>query len=478
MEFVSRDRARAILEELLAHTGELERVASVSDIYINPNFDSELESRFIEGVRRLSRVADLPAISLVQDIVQGKSGYLVEVEQQRYWVEPQVELGPNEGVKESCKPDFVFWPALSRSSRRPIAVFCDGWSYHQATTREDALKRSALAASGRFWVWSVTWDDVQAALSEKLENTWSDGLEEMYFNPKDGLPQQLRSMFDETFFREHAIALLVRLLAKKPGEHSDLEIARMARHAGAASFRMVPNPTLASLAEARAALERFWEGIKNPACDRPTQSVAAGNVNGLGVTLRYWWPRELADPHGQIPPSPGYVIYNEAHAHDEPSRHMLWRRWLGLFNIFQALPGVWLATQAGLEADDYEALNLATRTRSATGAAPDAHAVVWERVIEQTMKELADGLRALMAAGLPAPDSVGFELETGGEVAAEAELAWTSLKIVLLMPAHSEYRAVWKDNGWTVVTVEGDSQNWQHELEHALGWRKTSTSVP
>ena len=34
--------------------------------------------------------------------------------------------------------------------------------------REDAQKRSALVASGRFWVWSVTSDDVKAALDGGL----------------------------------------------------------------------------------------------------------------------------------------------------------------------------------------------------------------------------------------------------------------------------------------------------------------------
>ena len=49
-----------------------------------------------------------------------------------------------------------------------MAVFCDGWMYHRDTVREDAQKRSALVASGRFWVWSVTSDDVKAALDGDL----------------------------------------------------------------------------------------------------------------------------------------------------------------------------------------------------------------------------------------------------------------------------------------------------------------------
>jgi DEAD/DEAH box helicase domain-containing protein len=91
-------------------------------------------------------------VKLVQDIVNGKSGYLLEVASQRHWVEPQVELTGTDGVSIACKSDFVIWPGKASSSRRPVAVFCDGWTYHRETLREDAQKRSALVVSGRFWV--------------------------------------------------------------------------------------------------------------------------------------------------------------------------------------------------------------------------------------------------------------------------------------------------------------------------------------
>jgi hypothetical protein len=96
--------------------------------------------------------------------------------------------------------------------------------------------------------------------------------------------------------------------------------------------------------------------MKNLPCERPARSVACGNVSDLSVTLRYWWPSELTNAEATIPPSPGFVIFNEAHAKDEPERHLMWRRWLWLFNIFQTLPGVLLATQNGLDAGDHSAL--------------------------------------------------------------------------------------------------------------------------
>lgn len=465
MALVSRDRARAILEQLVENLDQLERVTSIADIYINPNFDSELESRFIESLRRLSGQGGLPFVKLVQDIVQGKSGYLLEVGEQRYWIEPQVDLGSNEGVKAPCRPDFVLWPTQSRSQRRPIAVFCDGWAYHQESTREDANKRSALVASGRFWVWSVTWEDVQSAMDGKLESTLADCMEAMCFNPKDKLPPPLRSMLDDSFLAQHAVAVLLNWLGKPTGDSGDTQANKLARHAGATAFRMVPNPTNAALEDARIKLVKFWNGLEQLPCERPDKSVACGNVNDLSLTLRYWWPSELANSAALIPPSPGFVIYNDAHLQDEPERHLIWRRWLWLFNIFQTLPGVLLATQAGLEAGDHEALTVSTGTRTTSGAQGVVHAAAWEAIIDQAMGSLAEGLHALMDAGLPPPDEVGFELEQEGDVVAEAELAWLKRKLVLLMPVHVDSASVWEANGWKTLMAE---DGWQQRLVDEL----------
>ena len=241
-------------------------------------------------------------------------------------------------------------------------------------------------ASGKFWVWSVTWEDVQSAMDEKLETTLADGLEAMCFNPRDKLPPPLRSMLDESFWTQHAVALLLHWLGKPIGESGDQQAGKLTRHAGATAFRMVPNPSSPELEDARTKLDQFWNGLEQLPCERPAQSVACGNVNDLSLTLRYWWPSELANSAALIPPSPGFVIFNDAHIQDEPERHLIWRRWLWLFNIFQTLPGVLLATQAGLEAGDHEALTISVGARPGSGAQGVAHAAAWEEVIERLGK--------------------------------------------------------------------------------------------
>jgi DEAD/DEAH box helicase domain-containing protein len=149
----------------------------------------------------------------------------------------------------------------------------------------------------------------------------------------------------------------------------------------------------------------------------------------------------------------------------EPERHLAWRRWLWLFNIFQTLPGILLATQPGLDAGDYEGLSVST-ARASASAAGAAYSAAWEAVIEQAMGSLSEGLHALLDAGLPPPDEVGYELDHAGDVVAEAELAWIKRKLVLLMPVHAEGAPVWQANGWRTLMAEDD---WQKRLAEELG---------
>jgi DEAD/DEAH box helicase domain-containing protein len=321
-------------------------------------------------------------------------------------------------------------------------------------------------ASGKFWVWSVTWEDVQSAMDGKLETTLADGLEAMCFNTRDMLPPPLRSMLNDTYWTQHAVAVLLQWLGKPTGDSGDQFANKLAHHAGATAFRMIPNPTNAELEKTRATLVQFWNGLEHLPCERSVQSVACGNVNDPSLTLRYWWPSELANPTLAAPPSPGFVIFNEAHVQDEPQRHLTWRRWLWLFNIVQTLPGVLIATQPGLEAGDHEGLTLSTGTRSGAGAAGATQAAAWESVIEKAMGSLADELRRLMDAGLPPPDEVGYELEQDGSVIAEAELAWLQRKLVVLMPTHAASAPVWKSSGWKTLMA---TDEWPQRLAEELG---------
>lgn len=92
-------------------------------------------------------------------------------------VEPQVELGPADGVEVWCKPDFVLWPVRGqRRDIRPVAIFLDGWQYHRDNLTDDFIKRMAIQRSGQFVVWSMDYYDVREVLEHKQsKHIWPTG---------------------------------------------------------------------------------------------------------------------------------------------------------------------------------------------------------------------------------------------------------------------------------------------------------------
>ena len=468
MALISRDRARAILEAIEGNLDQLEKVATVADIFVNPNFDSDLEARFIESLRRLGGSNGLAQVRLVKEIVQGKSGYLMEVGTQRYKIEPQVDVGSSEGTAIASRPDFVIWPYQSASPRRPIAVFCDGWAYHKEITREDAAKRNALLASGKFWVWAVTWEDVTAAIGGSSETDLVDGLHAMTLSE---LPAQLRPMEDAAHWTRHSIAKLLHWLESPAADGKDGRAFRFSKQGGATAFRMVPDPRKPESSTQRAQLEQFWNDLPGSLpYEQPAKPVACGNLNDPMLTFRYWITQALADPESAAPKSPGFLVLDPAVAESEPDQHRSWRRWLWMFNTLQHLPGVFLATRDGLLGADHNAITPAEAAKPASGGGQAAEAAGWAQAMDQAMEFLLPGLKELQDAGAPVPDEVGYELESDGEVVAECELVWTSRKVVLLLDHHADTEAVWTSRGWTTVKA---SPGWP-----ALLLNKLNESTP
>jgi DEAD/DEAH box helicase domain-containing protein len=449
MALVSRDRARDILEAIESNLDHLEKVATVADIYVNPNFDSDLEAKFIESLRRLGGTNGMPGVRLVKEIVRGKSGYLLEVGTQRYWIETQVDLGPNDGVMVPSRPDFVLWPPQSRSPRRPIAVFCDGWAFHKDITRADAAKRNALVASGKFWVWSVTWQEVVAAMNGNTETDLSGTLDAMALGE---LPPQLQGMYEATHWSRHSVATLLQWLQFPVSEGKDAWASKFAKHAGASAFRMIPDPCKPENVAQRAELESFWNTLTGePPYEKADGAFAAGNLNEMHLMFRYWIAQALIDPQTPQPKSPGFLVLDPSAAETDPDQHQAWRRWLWMFNTLQHLPGVFLATREGLLGEDHAAITPMDGAKPASGGGQAALAAGWAQVMDQAMESLQPGLMEMLDTGVPLPDEVGFELEEDGEVVAECELAWISRKIALLLDHHADTEPAWIARGWQTV---------------------------
>lgn len=477
MELVSRDNARAVLSDLVGSLSSLERVKTISDIYINPNFDSVLEARFLESLKKLSGVGALPTVKLVQDVVNGKSGYVLEVGSQRYRIEPQASLDGDAGVTVPSQPDFVIWPWATGSKRRPVAVFCDGWAYHKDCLRQDALKRSAILASRKYWVWSVTHQDVASALNGSLDSDLESPLAAM--SRHDGAKAPAAApRAQEKAFTQHAVARLLQWLAlSADGANVDPAVEVMQRNAAWLGFLMVPSTSedkAVSDAQRAHRLPSLPLHIREPGAGfAPVMSRPSGPVSVLG-----WWPLALAKglPVDGLLTAPGAVMLDESSARDEEALHQGWRRWLLLFNTVQFLPGTLMATASGLDGHDYEPLGSMNceSTAPAKPSGQEALSGAWQQVLDQSLEALATGLKALASAGALPPE-VGMELgDEKGRVLADAELTWVSEKVAVLRPDQDDLVDAWKAAGWTVALLDDalasiEGQPWHQTVAVVLG---------
>lgn len=459
MELVSRDTARAVLTELVSSLGSLERVETISDIYINPNFDSVLEARFVESLKKMSGVGGLPIVKLIQDVVNGKSGYVLEVGRQRYRVEPQCDLNGDVGVVYPSKPDFVIWPWASNAKRRPIAVFCDGWTYHKDCLREDARKRSAIVASGKFWIWSVTHQDVASAIDRNSDSDLESPLVAMCRHDGGGASPKIPRA-QEKAFTQHAVARLIHWLGTPTGTGNlDAAVELQQGNGLWLQFLMVPaSPEDRTIAKEQQAqwLPKLPIGIREP-------GPGFAHVMSKGteaVSVVGWWPLALAKgfPAPESWSAPGAVLLDRTTAADEESLHRGWRRWLQLFNTVQFLPGTLLATDDGLAAHDYDGLPT-MNTASASPARPAPQAALnaaWLDVLAQAFEILGPGLRTLAKAGAEPPE-VGLELaDSKGRVLGDCELAWAEKRVVVLRSDQSDFVQLWKERDWTVVSLDDE----------------------
>lgn len=159
---ISRNAAEKMIRSILSGAKNIKKIPKLGSIKTNAIFDSELEAAFVEAIRRSGN--DTYSVTVESEILNDKEGYVVHVGDSVWELEPQVHLGKADGVSVDSKPDFILRLIKSShkgDSRKVIAVFTDGFTYHWNKTDDDTLKRAAIMRSGDYRVWSLSYLDVE-----------------------------------------------------------------------------------------------------------------------------------------------------------------------------------------------------------------------------------------------------------------------------------------------------------------------------
>ncbi|MGU1495528.1 DEAD/DEAH box helicase [Pseudomonas aeruginosa] len=441
---ISRSTAQKLLGEVMQHKGGLHPVNKLADVQPdNQLLESVLEKRFVEALRREHGGGKFKLSEL---LFKGKAGYQLQAGVRRWRVELQVTLGESDGVMVPCKPDFVFWPDDTVEDL-PIALFVDGWEYHKGIITTDLAKRMALAKSGRFSVWTLTWDDVEAALAGqpcKTASPWpslmqpqsqqvveqlcnSMGLQALSgFSTHEPFAQLHRRLAGVTWtqLRQLSVALAVGLLMP-PGDQQQLQAMQ-----GRAFMRRLDElGLLPDQADLRQSFRALGDGLALSVAMQPAQlkQVMSGKC--------------LADQE------PWLVLEWQQDKMGSDELKLRWQQLWCLLNPLLSLHRVW--------AGNADMPGLPSLLNSPLMQETDVPAD-WLDALENGAAELMPWCHALSAMGVSAPVP-GFELlDEKQRVLAEAELAWPSQRVAVFLPEFAETLSVFEQQGWHCFVADGE----------------------
>ncbi|MEA3335485.1 MAG: DEAD/DEAH box helicase [Chloroflexota bacterium] len=442
-ELLSRQLGLELVQQVLANWSHVERVATLTGADLHSVLESELEQRFVDALADWAK--DSASVSFSPLIYNGKRSWLLKIGEQEWVVEPQVWVGTDQGVEITSRPDFVLWPhTASGRGQRAVAVLTDGFAYHVLPHRasgrvgDDLRKRRALVESGRFWTWSITWDDVEEFAEKKALET----------GPLLGTVQRqlLRRMAGGSPCQWHN-ANAVRQLLDYLSAPAEDDIRAYAGAVAASLLDQRPPVTADLLAGMRTAL------ITEPAppdLDIPYGAPDGDQMYGISEHLFNQRLVTISQQHLQQRQVDAIAVTlrldDRADARGNDVFKRSWRRFWLFANIFQFLPLFAAATSEEI-ARQAPAAPAEPEEQPAPGEVLSSE---WQDAFDYADPACRSLLDACHAAGLPAP-VVGYELaDEAGQVVAMSELAWEAAQVAVFLPAQQSDRDAFLAQGWGV----------------------------
>ena len=455
MAETSRDTAVEMLDRILARRDDLEEVPSLGKVTVNATFDSELEARFVEALRRIE-VDGARAVYVRHDLVQGKPGYVLRVGEHTYYMETQADLGESDGVVQPSRPDFLIRPARPAPGQLPVAVFTDGFEFHRDETDADSVKRMALVRAG-YLVWSLTWHDLEFVFGKALDVP--DLLAGTAASEMADLQCTLDASWDtaglRSRFTEPTLMLLVDYLRKPDPVRwkravftTLLGLFEQQRMLGAA-LRVSFDGAAATL-----------PGQVQDALGELSPPIAVAGIGAWNGSQPAGFDFLIALPLAAVQQGDPDGVVVAVHLHDDEAARAgdgyrrVWNGVLRLFTLLQFLPGAWWTTRTGVASGIYPELPPPPDGIIPPGPEPDPIDDEWRGVVELGTPEVRGLLRDLSARAAPVPE-VGFELvgAAGGAVLADAELGWAAHQVAVLVADQETHAAAFSAAGWQVFTL-------------------------
>lgn len=442
-ELISRERGIRLLGKLIKAGEQRSEKVGLDEISVRSLFGSQLERAFVE---RLADSVQKGNGIWEETIVRGARGFRFALKREtgaRFWeLELQPELGPRHGVSIACQPDFLL--TCDDPTVPPVAIFTDGFGPHchpgEAESRlpDDFRKRRAVLASGRYLVWSLTWDDLHTTTPGSL--TLKPEIAQMLRGMESQKKANGQPWPDVTLASGHAFDQFLGFL-QFPLRDRWVELAQMAVFA---PIKLATIPATAWLSDAehtRCVGEWHANGAFANALPQPDGQWFI--TAELGLTRDCLFTARRADLEAAR--SAGIVA--RGRLGDSPAERSAegygqrWRRFLAMLNLLQFIDGFdfWAASERTSEPPEAE------RPRAEIPAE-------WQVVRAQAVGSIADIIEQCAAAGLGVPVVEHYVPELGDDLC--AELAWPAQRVAVLVGDQSSFAAKWTDAGWRTAMPE------------------------
>ena len=434
---ISRTIALELFEEILAPGNSFQKGVPLHQIDLNPLLESELERRFLEVLaKRVSKHDGTLDITEIHE----KEGYRLALKDHTWTIEPQVVLGEADNVRIPSRADFVI--RSSEPGIRPIAVFTDGYRYHETRLGEDTAQRMALHRSGNYLFWSLAWHDLEKSdahpfydyipLDSTRPHSANFDKNAELLSTKHGVKRIPRRLSGEG-----SLEWLLEYLAS-PSWEAWRDLAYM--HAVIHIQPRQDHPDWEGLLYKRSpyfVAEAFPVGKDDLAgCFEPVQ--VPGNPPEVATMVR-------TSMQGLRAMDPG-AMHGIVHLDDTQETRKnkgyerAWRGFLRAMNLFQFLPHIFFTTSSGLQEGRYDSL--------AGDVEPEDYS--WEEVYARASEECRALVKALQESGITAP-IVDYTLKNHRDPSRTyAEFAWETEQVAVLRSDQWDQRRPFIDAGWTV----------------------------
>lgn len=468
---ISRQVAETLLGRILAQAETLETIESIEAIDINPLLESELEQRFLSVLSNHSA-----GVTATPEMVNGKPGLFLSIGGEtlaRYagadatpvaWkIEPQVVLGPAQGVARNCRADFVLWPVREAAGVLPVAVFTDGFAYHYNTVDDDTAKRQAILDSGRFYVWTLAWHDLPGQGSRNNHPALA-----LLDHAQRPLGQQLFSLLAphagwqnhaayQPRLQEGSYRWLIAYLAGTTTAIQHLRAAAFSRLLGWLDDRSASD---SALSDALTRELRGWTPAHIHAHLTESGPIILGGLNetlgsargaakgavrvvvGLPTEAMQRAARGALEAFAELRV---HLALDDEQAALTEAYETSWQAFWGLANLLQLHGRFTLASQRGVAQELYREPQQTLHAQSPQSQTPEPATTEWAQLM--ALSVFGEALTPLQQLGVALP-VLGYELMIDQAIVAEAELAWPKPRIAVLYESDTEAQTRFEADGW------------------------------